>query len=143
MDHEQFVEFCILLGCDYCDTIKMIGKEKAYNLIRNSESLTDIIKKQTKPLEKEHIKKLKKAKKYFIKGMTITPIEPDKYIWKKINTEELINLLFNEYNFDLLKLKKTIHNLNNNYKKLNINVENNISIKTNSESVSLSLFLDE
>ena len=27
--HEQFVDLCILLGCDYCDTIRGIGPKTA------------------------------------------------------------------------------------------------------------------
>lgn len=44
--HEQFVDLCILLGCDYCDTIRGIGPKTALSLIRkhkNIETILDVI----------------------------------------------------------------------------------------------------
>jgi len=44
--HEQFVDLCILLGCDYCDTIRGIGPKTALKLIRehkNIETILDVI----------------------------------------------------------------------------------------------------
>jgi len=32
--HDQFVDLCILLGCDYCDTIRGVGPKTALKLIR-------------------------------------------------------------------------------------------------------------
>ena len=39
LSQEQFVDLCILLGCDYVDKIKGIGPKKAIELVsfRNSE----------------------------------------------------------------------------------------------------------
>ena len=34
MNPEQFVDLCILLGCDYVDKIKGIGPKKAIELVR-------------------------------------------------------------------------------------------------------------
>lgn len=34
---------CILLGCDYCDSIKGIGPHKAYNLIKEHKSIEKIL----------------------------------------------------------------------------------------------------
>ena len=32
--HPQFVDLCILCGCDYCDSIRGIGPKKALKLIK-------------------------------------------------------------------------------------------------------------
>jgi 5'-3' exonuclease len=34
MTQDQFVDLCILLGCDYCDKIKGIGPKNALKLIQ-------------------------------------------------------------------------------------------------------------
>ena len=34
MDQEQFVDLCILLGCDYVDKIRGIGPKKSIELVR-------------------------------------------------------------------------------------------------------------
>jgi 5'-3' exonuclease len=35
----EFVDLCILLGCDYCDTIKGIGPKRAWELIEQYRSI--------------------------------------------------------------------------------------------------------
>ncbi len=34
MTQDQFVDLCILLGCDYCDKIKGVGPKNALKLIQ-------------------------------------------------------------------------------------------------------------
>ena len=41
----QFIDMCILLGCDYCDSIKGIGPKKAYELVKEHKNIETIIKK--------------------------------------------------------------------------------------------------
>lgn len=43
LNHDQFVDLCILLGCDYCDNIKGIGPKTALKLIREHGSIEKII----------------------------------------------------------------------------------------------------
>jgi len=40
----EFIDLCILLGCDYCDTIRGIGPVKAYDLIKKHKSIEEILK---------------------------------------------------------------------------------------------------
>lgn len=44
MDKSTFVDLCILLGCDYCETIKGIGPVTAFKLIKEHGSLENIVK---------------------------------------------------------------------------------------------------
>jgi flap endonuclease-1 len=43
LNKEQFVDLCILLGCDYCDSIKGIGPKRAIELIRQHGSIEKIL----------------------------------------------------------------------------------------------------
>jgi flap endonuclease-1 len=43
LTYEQFVDMCILCGCDYCSTIKGIGPKTALRLIKQYKSLERII----------------------------------------------------------------------------------------------------
>lgn len=45
LTHDQFVDLCILLGCDYCDTIRGVGPKTALKLIREHGSIEQIISK--------------------------------------------------------------------------------------------------
>lgn len=43
MTHEQFIDLCILLGCDYADTVRGVGPMTALKLIREHGSLEKIV----------------------------------------------------------------------------------------------------
>jgi flap endonuclease-1 len=43
LSYEQFVDLCILCGCDYCNTIKGIGPKTALRLVRSHGSLEQVI----------------------------------------------------------------------------------------------------
>ena len=42
--YSQFIDLCILLGCDYCDSIKGIGPKRAIELIKQHRSIEEILK---------------------------------------------------------------------------------------------------
>jgi len=44
LTHDQFVDLCILLGCDYCDTIRGVGPKTALKLIRDHKCIEEILK---------------------------------------------------------------------------------------------------
>lgn len=43
LTHSQFIDLCILLGCDYCGTIKGVGPKRAIDLIRQHGSIEEIL----------------------------------------------------------------------------------------------------
>uniref|UniRef100_A0A6B2G454 Flap endonuclease 1 n=1 Tax=Myxobolus squamalis TaxID=59785 RepID=A0A6B2G454_MYXSQ len=43
IDNDQFVDLCILMGCDFCDTIKGLGPFNAYKYIQKYKSIDSII----------------------------------------------------------------------------------------------------
>lgn len=43
LDMSQFIDLCILHGCDYTTTIKGIGPKTAYNLIKKGNTIEDIL----------------------------------------------------------------------------------------------------
>ena len=40
----QFIDLCILLGCDYCDSIRGIGPKRAVDLIKQHKNIETILK---------------------------------------------------------------------------------------------------
>lgn len=44
LNHDEFIDLCILLGCDYCDTIKGIGQKRALELIKQYRNIETILK---------------------------------------------------------------------------------------------------
>lgn len=45
LTHDQFVDLCILLGCDYCDSIRGIGPKTALKLVKEHGCIENILKK--------------------------------------------------------------------------------------------------
>ena len=43
MSYEQFIDMCILCGCDYCDTLPKIGSQRAFQNIQKYGSIEQII----------------------------------------------------------------------------------------------------
>uniref|UniRef100_H3CB72 Flap endonuclease 1 n=1 Tax=Tetraodon nigroviridis TaxID=99883 RepID=H3CB72_TETNG len=43
LTNEQFIDLCILLGCDYCGTIKGIGPKRAIDLIKQHGCIEEIL----------------------------------------------------------------------------------------------------
>merc|ERR1712176_1253006 len=41
---EQFIDFCILSGCDYCDTLKGVGPSTAIKMLMQHGSLEEVLK---------------------------------------------------------------------------------------------------
>ena len=41
---EQFTDLCILLGCDYCDSIKGVGPTRAIELMKKYKTLDEVVK---------------------------------------------------------------------------------------------------
>eukprot|EP00588_Corethron_pennatum_P011105 CAMPEP_0194272680 /NCGR_PEP_ID=MMETSP0169-20130528/6175_1 /TAXON_ID=218684 /ORGANISM="Corethron pennatum, Strain L29A3" /LENGTH=408 /DNA_ID=CAMNT_0039015399 /DNA_START=50 /DNA_END=1276 /DNA_ORIENTATION=- len=56
LTHAEFVDLCILMGCDYCDPIRGVGPKTALKLIREHKNIETILqnisdKKYTVPAE--------------------------------------------------------------------------------------------
>ena len=44
MTEDQFIDVCILAGCDYCDTIKGVAAVTAFKLVKQHGSLAEVLK---------------------------------------------------------------------------------------------------
>eukprot|EP00118_Oscarella_pearsei_P007480 m.36901 g.36901 ORF g.36901 m.36901 type:complete len:236 (+) comp32305_c0_seq6:298-1005(+) len=44
LSQEEFIDMCILLGCDYCGSIKGVGPQRAISLIRQHKSIENCLK---------------------------------------------------------------------------------------------------
>lgn len=99
---DQFIDLCILLGCDYTDSIDGIGLKKAYDLIKKYKSIEMIITKEKKIAQ--GIYKLPnnfrydESREYFNNPRHIKS-KPDDLKLKEPKFDELKELLINKYGF--------------------------------------------
>jgi flap endonuclease-1 len=110
LNYDEFIELCILFGCDYCSHINI-----KYNKIYETYIKYKTIEKTIEELKLEgyHILnnfEYKKAKEYF-KNYSYTPVIEDTLKLTKPDNNELLNLLVNKYGFIKFKLIKKINKL--------------------------------
>uniref|UniRef100_A0A3B5LP69 Zgc:110269 n=1 Tax=Xiphophorus couchianus TaxID=32473 RepID=A0A3B5LP69_9TELE len=89
--HEELVDLCILLGCDYCDKIPGLGPKKALTLIQKHRTIENVvlhINRQTYPVPL--LWKYKEARKIFL-DETETPAP--NVVWRELDEEAVVDFL--------------------------------------------------
>lgn len=111
--HQQFVDFCIMLGCDYCPKINKIGMKKAYELILKYGSIENIIEKYPPikngnlEINKVFLENYKKVREYFL-NPPVSIIHQKNIKWKKPSYNNLKNKLINDYNYQEKYIDKVL-----------------------------------
>eukprot|EP01091_Cochliopodium_minus_P019390 TRINITY_DN8136_c0_g1_i1.p1 TRINITY_DN8136_c0_g1~~TRINITY_DN8136_c0_g1_i1.p1 ORF type:complete len:411 (+),score=118.66 TRINITY_DN8136_c0_g1_i1:175-1233(+) len=110
-DKDQFIDLCILLGCDYCDSIKGIGKKKAFSFIKEHGSLEKVLKSLDKNKFKVPDNFPFESVRELFKNPEVTPSKDLNLKWNEPDEEGLIQFLVNEKAFNEERVKKGIGKL--------------------------------
>mgnify|MGYP001157374964 CR=1 FL=1 len=92
MNMDNFVDYCILSGCDYTESIPLIGPVTAYNLIKKHKCIENIITNENKIPENFNFNICRDIFTTFDYGI------PEPFCIKRINKQVLIDFM-NEHNF--------------------------------------------
>ena len=65
MNMNEFIDMCILCGCDYCPTIKNIGCQKSYQYIKEYKSIELLIDSKKLDISNDFLSKYKIARETF------------------------------------------------------------------------------
>ena len=66
MNMKEFVDMCILCGCDYCPTIPKVGTVRSFNYIKNYKNIEKLIEsKKCNNIPEEFIQKYNNSRKLF------------------------------------------------------------------------------
>lgn len=121
MSMDQFIDLCILLGCDYSSTIRGIGTKKAFNFIKKYKSIEGILgfikESKTKKYVVPDDFNYKAARKYF-KSCVSCKVEKKDLQWEEPNLNKLKELL-ESYEFSEKKIEKQSKRISNYYKLYN------------------------
>uniref|UniRef100_A0A8C5DGV1 Probable flap endonuclease 1 homolog n=1 Tax=Gouania willdenowi TaxID=441366 RepID=A0A8C5DGV1_GOUWI len=95
--HQELVDLCILLGCDYCDKIPGLGPRRALSLIQEHHTIENVvlnINRETHPVPV--FWKYKEARKIFL---DVPQIPVPQLVWKEPNEDDLVRFLcYNKHN---------------------------------------------
>ncbi|KAA6411358.1 MAG: flap endonuclease 1 [Lasallia pustulata] len=121
MDRKQFIDLCILLGCDYVDPIPKIGPNTALKLIRDHgtlEAVVDFIQKD--PKKKYTIPDdwpYKEARELFFEPDVRKADHPDcDFKWEAPNVDGLLKFLVEEKGFSEDRVRSAAAKLQKNLK---------------------------
>ncbi|XAR72591.1 Spleen exonuclease [Bertholletia excelsa] len=109
---DQFIDLCILSGCDYCDSIRGIGGQTALKLIRQHGSIENILANINK--ERYQIPDgwpYQEARHLFKEPLVYTDDEQLDIKWSAPDEEGLINFLVNENGFNGERITKAIEKI--------------------------------
>merc|ERR1719482_2620836 len=110
---EQFIDVCILCGCDYTDTIKGIGHKTALELIKKHGSIEAVLAhnaKQEKPKEVPDPFPFDEARQLFINPEVYDMTQVD-LKWNEPDVEGLKQYLVEEKQFAEERVTKAIERL--------------------------------
>jgi len=100
LTYEQFVDLCILCGCDYCNSIKSIGPKTALKLVRQYTSIENIVK----VLKKD--KKISLSLDWFVQKVPKKNDSVASELIDDANIGKYIQHYFiNSFNFLLIKIR--------------------------------------
>ncbi|XP_021623482.1 flap endonuclease 1 isoform X2 [Manihot esculenta] len=109
---DQFIDLCILSGCDYCDSIRGIGGQTALKLIRQHGSIENILDNINK--ERYQIPEnwpYQEARQLFNKPIVLADEEVPELKWTAPDEEGLITFLVNENGFNIDRVTKAIEKI--------------------------------
>ncbi|KAI9881211.1 MAG: Elongation of fatty acids protein 2 [Pleopsidium flavum] len=121
MDKKQFIDLCILLGCDYVDPIPKIGPNTALKLIREHGTLEGVVE----AIEKDPKKKYtipddwpyKDARELFFNPDVRQADHPDcDFKWEQPDVDGLIKYLVEEKGFSEDRVRSASTKLQKNLK---------------------------
>jgi len=111
LDIDQFVDMCILCGCDYTDSIYGVGPARALEFIRKYKNIDNVLKNiDTKKFKVPEVFQHAEAHAFFRQPL-VTPPDEIKLVWKDHDEEGLIEFLVNEKQFNLDRVKAGLKRL--------------------------------
>lgn len=114
MTMDQFIDLCILLGCDYCDSIKGIGPTRAVALIRQHGSIEGVlaeIDRERYPIPEQW--PFQEARELFRNPHVLPADDPQlaQLRWDQPNEAGIIKFLVEENGFNEKRIRAGIEKL--------------------------------
>lgn len=100
LNSDEFIDLCILMGCDYCDTIRGIGPKRAFELITKHRSIEEILKNiDTNKYQVPEVWNYEMARQLFKKPEVLDPSTIE-LKWNQPDEEGLVKFLCGDRQFN-------------------------------------------
>ena len=116
LTHDEFIEFCILCGCDYCESVSKIGNITAYKLIKKYKTIENIMNQTNYLFPENYLETFQKSKVNFNIFYNTIDINNINIYKSEVNIESLKKYLINDINMNETRVQNTLKKFYNNYK---------------------------
>ncbi|KEF51795.1 flap endonuclease 1 [Exophiala aquamarina CBS 119918] len=121
MDRNQFIDMCILLGCDYVDPVPKVGPNTALKLIREHGSLEKVVEFMENDPKKRYVIPedwpYKDARELFLNPDVRAADHPEcDFKWEAPDVEGLVQFLVTEKGFSEDRVRSAAQKLQKNVK---------------------------
>ncbi|KAI9262034.1 DNA-repair protein rad2 [Sporodiniella umbellata] len=115
---KQFIDLCILLGCDYTETIKGVGPKNAFSMIKEHKSIEEALKHVTPRIQAGIPSdwNYDDARALFAKPEVI-PASEVELSWNAPDIDAVLDFMVNEKGFSADRIRKGCEKLEANLKK--------------------------
>ncbi|KAF8367096.1 crn-1 [Pristionchus pacificus] len=108
MTNEQFVDLCIMLGCDYCGSIRGVGQKKAYELIKKYGTIEAVLENlDTAKYPPPADWPFKRARELFITPDVKKGSEVE-LVWKEPDVEGVVAFMCGEKAFEETRIRNSL-----------------------------------
>lgn len=108
---DEFIDLCIILGCDYCDSMKNVGIKRGIGLIRKYKTLEKIL--ENEKIDESFVNY--KAAREMFKTLSEIDVEVDEFKirWDEIKIDDIKKFLVDDKKFDEVRVVKGIEKMMN------------------------------
>jgi len=111
LSQDEFIDLCILLGCDYCDSIRGIGPKRAVELIKQHKNIETVLSHlDSKKYQIPEFFPYEQARKLFKEPEVLDP-EAVELKWSEPNEEELVKFMVINNGFNEERIRNGIKKL--------------------------------
>ncbi|KAI9007563.1 PIN domain-like protein [Phycomyces nitens] len=117
LDMSQFIDLCIMMGCDYVETIKGVGPQRAFSMIKEHKTIEAVIKNLPEKLKANVPENWKydEARELFRKPNVLPGSSVD-LKWESPDIDGVIQFMVNEKGFSEERIRKGCDKLEKNLK---------------------------
>ncbi|KAH9411752.1 endonuclease [Ordospora pajunii] len=109
LEKKEFIDLCILLGCDYCEGIRGVGPKRALALIREHRSIEKIVENERLDVCKDW--GYKEARRMFEDLAGAGEASRYSINWDAVDREGITEFLVNQRGFDLVRVNRAVDKL--------------------------------